>query len=953
MLKKEKVLLISSLALILSSGHAFCMPTEGVVVNGAVTNVDNPAEVMKAEANSIVNWWSFDINKNEKVVFDTQNYTVLNKVLNGQESKILGSLSDIGNGRLILFNPSGVVIGDGATINVNDLTLTTLEMPSENLESFASNGSTFNQTSVGQRFINIGKNATFDINKALQIYAGGIYIADGVKIIPNNKNEELSRVVLGTGIQVTDDHHFNIHNKTNPNDNDAGFFGSGYRDNRYEAVNGPNITINGTLIGTPETPVTNVKMIANQIDINSSEIYAGNKTKYSLNNDEDDLLIVSRRNTINDTNLWNHSGNLYVISGNHLNTVRKYNFWNEGTNWYFYGLNHSFPLIIKNSTLVTNTEDIKLYAPQFDIQNTAISSNRDLYMYAVYDSYYYQTSNTWKAYTVYKTDWTCLVKLDDETRNKSELRGNANLMGSYVREDSGRSYTEDFANYKDILFKKNNTGAPTVDIPKRVPEEKPAEGIGQIPAENINPDTMSSQGAIYLIKEYLPINELLDVSSALQRGYIQTQQEEEAINKANRILENVHIRPFTLESRILTKEVLLDICSKEFSEDEMAKIQLICDKQKLDTEEERLLYKKMELILNRAGYLTINSNVQEEASEMYKREEFWDDFLTTLGHVAENYGVPGANIITRGTELKTAFQEYTSLPADASKKTKQEIYVNLFKKLVVFTEDFTGLFTGDDASSSSMLEPYADLSDPQMREVWEDSAEYRNRERDFFDKVDKYNSERMNIHEDAVRSVLETYIGGMLTFVGYQECAKDLTAYDYSNIGLDVAKAGLKSGIEVDKYINKLSGLPSDVVVGEALMELACDFIDGAQKVIKSTKVAAADGRITAGERRDIIIDGVTTTMYEFANRATKGFLDKLVTAQREVTAFLMGIATGQDIVVDKSVSNAQVAADGLKIIHEALFGKPKGADVELGGDKYYIEPDEYTSLAFQMMRIK
>ena len=65
MLKKEKVLLISSLALILSSGHAFCMPTEGVVVNGAVTNVDNPAEVMKAEANSIVNWWSFDINKND------------------------------------------------------------------------------------------------------------------------------------------------------------------------------------------------------------------------------------------------------------------------------------------------------------------------------------------------------------------------------------------------------------------------------------------------------------------------------------------------------------------------------------------------------------------------------------------------------------------------------------------------------------------------------------------------------------------------------------------------------------------------------------------------------------------------------------------------------------------------------------------------------------------------
>ena len=64
-------------------------------------------------------------------------------------------------------------------------------------------------------------------------------------------------------------------------------------------------------------------MIANQIDINSSEIYAGNTTKYDLtyDNNAEDIMLMSRKNVLNNTTLFNTTGRIYVMNGNHLDTI--------------------------------------------------------------------------------------------------------------------------------------------------------------------------------------------------------------------------------------------------------------------------------------------------------------------------------------------------------------------------------------------------------------------------------------------------------------------------------------------------------------------------------------------------------------------------------------------------------------------------------------------------------
>ena len=101
MLKKSRLnkkVLTAMIMATLCSSSAYAMPTGGTVVSGNVTNVANPAELMTANANSIINWDSFSIAVGEKVSFDTRNFMVLKRVVGGQESQLLGMLSDQGNG---------------------------------------------------------------------------------------------------------------------------------------------------------------------------------------------------------------------------------------------------------------------------------------------------------------------------------------------------------------------------------------------------------------------------------------------------------------------------------------------------------------------------------------------------------------------------------------------------------------------------------------------------------------------------------------------------------------------------------------------------------------------------------------------------------------------------------------------------------------------------------------
>ena len=77
---------------------------------------------------SVINWQSFSIASQEITRFLQQSASsaVLNRVISGNPSTILGTLQS--NGRVYLINPNGITIGPGGTIDVNGFVASTLNI---------------------------------------------------------------------------------------------------------------------------------------------------------------------------------------------------------------------------------------------------------------------------------------------------------------------------------------------------------------------------------------------------------------------------------------------------------------------------------------------------------------------------------------------------------------------------------------------------------------------------------------------------------------------------------------------------------------------------------------------------------------------------------------------------------------------------------------------------------
>ncbi|RIY32230.1 hypothetical protein CJP74_05070, partial [Psittacicella melopsittaci] len=82
-----------------------------VVTNGLVTTITN-------SNGAIIEWEKFNINTNELVKFiqESSNSAVLNRVLGGSVSQILGTLES--NGKVFIVNPAGIVFGANSVVNV-------------------------------------------------------------------------------------------------------------------------------------------------------------------------------------------------------------------------------------------------------------------------------------------------------------------------------------------------------------------------------------------------------------------------------------------------------------------------------------------------------------------------------------------------------------------------------------------------------------------------------------------------------------------------------------------------------------------------------------------------------------------------------------------------------------------------------------------------------------------
>jgi len=124
---KQSTSLVVSLYLIITPAYA--LPTGAQVKNGNVNfKIEQQRMQITASDKAIINYKTFNIGSKEAVIFvqPSSHAVVLNRVLSANPSSILGTLT--ANGRVFLINPSGILFGKNAQINVNSLIATTLNI---------------------------------------------------------------------------------------------------------------------------------------------------------------------------------------------------------------------------------------------------------------------------------------------------------------------------------------------------------------------------------------------------------------------------------------------------------------------------------------------------------------------------------------------------------------------------------------------------------------------------------------------------------------------------------------------------------------------------------------------------------------------------------------------------------------------------------------------------------
>jgi filamentous hemagglutinin family protein len=121
-------------SLTFTSGMLSANPTGGQVVYGQAI-ISNPdalnTVINQSSQNLITNWQTFSIAQPETTTFKQPDSSAiaLNRVIGGDPSKILGSLK--ANGQVFISNPSGILFGKNAQVNVHGLMATTHNISNE------------------------------------------------------------------------------------------------------------------------------------------------------------------------------------------------------------------------------------------------------------------------------------------------------------------------------------------------------------------------------------------------------------------------------------------------------------------------------------------------------------------------------------------------------------------------------------------------------------------------------------------------------------------------------------------------------------------------------------------------------------------------------------------------------------------------------------------------------
>ncbi|MBQ7287994.1 MAG: filamentous hemagglutinin N-terminal domain-containing protein, partial [Candidatus Gastranaerophilales bacterium] len=195
--------------LTLSSAAAFAVSSGDVLGNTNNMNFHNTGNQFNVDLNSGMNgdvgqvdWKDFNVGKGEHVNFGFSglSQTIINRVLGGNESQILGKLTNscINNGtcesfantsKVILINPAGIMFGQGSTVDLNSFTASTFDIKGiKNIQNMSADELSNYQQSTLNKFspwANVNGenrdygNIQFDSNYTEQFEKAGIRVVPG------------------------------------------------------------------------------------------------------------------------------------------------------------------------------------------------------------------------------------------------------------------------------------------------------------------------------------------------------------------------------------------------------------------------------------------------------------------------------------------------------------------------------------------------------------------------------------------------------------------------------------------------------------------------------------------------------------------------------------------------------------------------------------------------------
>src|SRR3989338_7842868 len=128
----RKRLIVVAISACFSTAPAWANPTGAQVVNGSASIAQTANLLTVTNSNgAIINWNTFSIGASETTRFNQTSdaSSVLNRVIANDPSVLLGTLSS--NGKVWLVNPAGIMVGQGARIDVAGFVASTLNVRNE------------------------------------------------------------------------------------------------------------------------------------------------------------------------------------------------------------------------------------------------------------------------------------------------------------------------------------------------------------------------------------------------------------------------------------------------------------------------------------------------------------------------------------------------------------------------------------------------------------------------------------------------------------------------------------------------------------------------------------------------------------------------------------------------------------------------------------------------------